>query len=435
MTIDHADKRDVTRTRQLVAAVIGNALEWYDFVVFGFLSATISRLFFPKSSEYAALLLTFATFGVGFFMRPVGAIVLGLYADRAGRKSALQLVILLMTIAVALVAFAPTYESIGLGAPLLIVLARLLQGFASGGEFSSATSFLVESAPPHRKGYFGSWQMVGQGLAALLGSVAGALVTQRLEPSQLDAWGWRLPFLFGLLIGPVGLYIRRHLQETEEFKALRDKLPMKVTFGLLLREHTRAVVASFLLVVCGTSAYYVLLVYMPTYAHTQLSVPLADAFSVQIFALAWMILLVPFFGILSDRVGRRPVLASAAFAYLVFSYPLFTWVLSEPSFVRLLALQLVMSSAIAGFYGALSTALAEQFPTGIRSTGTAIAYNFGVMLFGGFAPFTITWLIRVTGSPIAPAFYIMAGASAGIAASLLMRETRQPTAAVLQNAG
>jgi MFS transporter, MHS family, proline/betaine transporter len=196
--------------RQILAAVIGNALEWYDFVVYGFLTVIISRLFFPSDSEYASLLMAMATFGVGFFMRPVGGILIGLYADRRGRKAALQLIILLMTISIAMIAFAPTYAAIGAAAPILIVLARLLQGMATGGEFASATSFLVESAPPDRRGFYGSLQMVGQSVAALAGATAGMLITQGLTPEQIDSWGWRLPFLFGLLIGPVGLWIRRH---------------------------------------------------------------------------------------------------------------------------------------------------------------------------------------------------------------------------------
>jgi MFS transporter, MHS family, proline/betaine transporter len=414
----------VPRARQILAAVIGNALEWYDFVVFGFVSVVISRLFFPASNEYAALLLTFATFGVGFFMRPVGAIALGLYADRAGRKAALQLVILLMTIAVAIVAFAPTYKSIGVGAPILILLARLLQGFATGGEFSSATSFLVECAPAHRRGFFGSLQMVGQGLSALFGALAGALVTRGLAPEQLDAWGWRLPFLVGLLIGPVGLYIRRHLDETDEFLAQRSE-STSVGVGVLLREHTRPVVASFLLIVCGTTAYYVVLLYMPTYAKMQLALPLKDAFAAQMLALTWMILLIPLFGMLSDRIGRRPVLLGATLGYLLLPYPLFAWVGVEPSFGRLLGLQLAMCSVVGAYFGPMSTALAEQFPTVLRSTGTGIAYNFAVMLFGGFAPFIVTWLMRETGSPSAPAFYIMFGASAGITGTFLVKEDRR----------
>jgi len=420
----------IPRAHQLAAAVIGNAFEWYDFVVFGFVSVVIARLFFPASNEHAALLLTLATFGVGFFMRPVGAIVLGLYADRAGRKAALQLVILLMTIAVAVVAFAPTYASIGIGAPIVIVLARLLQGFATGGEFSSATSFLVECAPLHRRGLFGSLQMVGQGLAALLGALAGAIVTRGLAPEQLDTWGWRLPFLLGLLIGPVGIYIRRNLNETEEFQAHRRETPQSLGVGAMLRVHTQAVAASFLLVVCGTIAYYVVLVYMPTYAKTQLALPLGDAFTVQTVALAWMIVLIPVFGMLSDRIGRKPVLLGAILGYFLLPYPLLTWVQTEPSFVRLLCLQVAMCSVLAVFYGPLSTTLAEQFPTGVRSTGTGIAYNFAVMLFGGFTPFVVAWLIRATGSPSVPAYCLMFGATAGTIALFLLTERRYsvPTA-------
>ena len=414
----------IPRARQVVAAVIGTAFEGYDFIVFGFFSVVISRLFFPASNESAALLLTFATFGVGFVTRPVGAIVLGAYADRAGRKAGLQLVILLMTVAVALIAFAPTYASIGLGAPILIVLARLLQGFAMGGQFSSVTSFLVESAPEHRRGFFGSLQMVGQTLGVLLGALVGLIVTRALAPERVDSWGWRLPFLIGLLLGPVGLYIRRHLEETDEFRAARRSSPLAL--GSLLREHVLAVAASFLVAACGTTGAYVVLLYMPTYAKTQLALPLMDGFAAQIIALVWMIVLIPLFGILSDRIGRRPVLMGATLGYFLLAYPLFAWVRAEPSFVRLLGLQLAMCSVVAGLFGPSSTVLAEQFPAGVRSTCTAIAYNLAVMLFGGFAPFTVTWLIRETGSPSAPAFYIMFGASAGIAGTFLIREGQHP---------
>ncbi|MGB6536580.1 MAG: MFS transporter, partial [Xanthobacteraceae bacterium] len=198
-----SDSISAPRPLQVTAAVIGNALEWYDFIVFGFLALIISRQFFPAGTQYASLLLTLATFGVGFFMRPVGGLLLGIYADRKGRKAALLLVIILMTIAIAMIGFAPTYAAIGVAAPLIMVLARLLQGFSAGGEFASATTFLIESAPANRRGFYGSWQMVGQGLAVLIGALLGALVTRSLSPAALDAWGWRIPFLVGLVIGPV----------------------------------------------------------------------------------------------------------------------------------------------------------------------------------------------------------------------------------------
>ena len=235
---------------QVVAAVIGNALEWYDFIVFGFLAVIISRLFFPGESEYSSLLMATATFGVGFFMRPVGGILLGIYADRRGRKAALQLIIGMMTVSIALIAFAPPYAAIGVAAPLLIVLARLLQGFATGGEFASATSFLIESAPPNRRGLYGSWQMFGQGLAVFCGAGVTALVTNGLSPEALESWGWRIPFIIGLIIGPVGLWMRRHLSETSAFLEAQQAPKEKRSLVRMLRNHMREVVTVMALTVC-----------------------------------------------------------------------------------------------------------------------------------------------------------------------------------------
>jgi len=415
-----------TRTRQIIAAVIGNALEWYDFVIYGFMTVIISRLFFPAESEYASLLIAMATFGVGFFMRPVGGVLIGLYADRHGRKAALQLIILLMTIATAMIAFAPTYAAIGIAAPAIMVLARLLQGAATGGEFASATSFLIESAPPERRGFYGSLQMVGQSISALTGATAGMLVTQGLTPEQIDAWGWRLPFLFGLLIAPVGLWMRRHLSETEEFLAAKEDTTQHLGLLAVLREHLRDVLVCFGLVVSSTIMFYVVLIYMPTYAKTQLNIPLKEAFTAQVAGLVCLTVLIPLFGVLSDRIGRRIVLMVAALLYLVLTYPLMDWLLAEPSLMRLATMQVVLCSAIAVGFGAISTALAEQFPVRQRSTGLALAYNVAVMIFGGFAQLIVTWLIKATGSLLAPSFYVMFGATVGILAAWFITDRRPP---------
>lgn len=409
------------RMRQVVAAVIGNALEWYDFVVYGFLTVIISRLFFPAQSEYASLLLTMATFGVGFFMRPVGGILIGMYADRRGRKAALQLIIGLMTISMAMIALAPPYAAIGIAAPILMLTARLLQGFATGGEFASATSFLVESAPAGRKGFYGSLQMVGQSLAALGGAIAAALVTRALTPEQLDSWGWRLPFLFGLLIGPVGIWIRRYLDETEEF-IQASRATASESQGTLLKKNLRSIFVTFGMVVSGTISYYVVLVYMPTFARTQLNIPLADAFVAQVIGLLCLTAVIPVCGWLSDRVGRKPILVSALLLYLVGLYPLFNWLHANPTLVNLTIVQAILCSMVGMYFGPISTALAEQFPVRARGTGLAIAYNFAVMMFGGFAQVIVTWLIKETGSPIAPAYYVMAGAVVGLVASLFLVE-------------
>jgi MFS transporter, MHS family, proline/betaine transporter len=407
---------------QVAAAVIGNALEWYDFLAFGFFAVIISRLFFPADSQYASLLLTTATFGVGFFMRPVGGVLLGIYADRRGRKAALVLVVALMTVAIAMIGLAPTYAAIGVAAPLLILLARLLQGFSAGGEFASATSFLIESAPPQRRGFYGSWQMVGQGLAVLTGALLGTILTRTLAPEALDSWGWRVPFLFGLVIGPLGLYIRRHLDETDAFLSSQRAAATRPALGTALASHAGAIALCLGIVVTSTISFYVILIYMPTFARTQLHLPLDQAFLAQSISLACMIVLTPIFGALSDRVGRRPVMAGALVLYLAVTYPLFSWLHGNPSFQNLLITQVSLCSLLGVFYGPMSTALAEQFPAHMRSTGLAIAYNVAVMVFGGFAQFFVTWLIEVTGTQVAPAFYVMFGAAIGLLAVLLLAD-------------
>jgi MFS transporter, MHS family, proline/betaine transporter len=407
---------------QVAAAVIGNALEWYDFLVFGFFTVIIARLFFPSGSQYASLLLTTATFGVGFFMRPVGGILLGIYADRRGRKSALLLVIALMTVAIAMIAFAPTYAAIGVGAPLLIVLARLLQGFSAGGEFASATAFLTEIAPAQRRGYYGSWQMVGQGLAVLVGAILGTVLTRSLSAEALNAWGWRIPFLFGLVIGPLGLYIRRNLDETSAFLQSSRSSVSRQDAGSVLASHVKELLACLGMVVSGTISFYVILIYIPTFARTQLHLPLDQAFFAQSIGLACEVVLIPICGVLSDFVGRKPVMIAALVLDLLVTYPLFSWVSASPSFGALLTMQIILCSLFGVFNGPISTALAEQFPTHVRSTALAISYNIAVMVFGGFAQFFVTWLIEATGTPIAPAYYLMFGAAVGLLSAVFLRE-------------
>jgi MFS transporter, MHS family, proline/betaine transporter len=423
--------RAQSKTTQIAAAVIGNAFEWYDFIAFGSLTVVIARLFFPTDSQYASLLLTTATFGVGFFMRPVGGLVLGMYADRKGRKAALQLIIGLMTVAIAMIAFAPTYETVGIAAPLIIVVARLLQGFATGGEFASATVFLIESAPSHRRGFYGSWQMVGQGFAVLIGALLGALVTRGLSPDALDSWGWRVPFLFGLVIGPIGLYIRRYLSETNAFVEARSASSNEPRLMTTLSTHLKEKLVCIGTITFGTIAFYVILVYMPTFARTQLHLQLDEAFAAQSIGLVWMIVLIPVFGLLCDRIGRKPIMIVALVLYLMLAYPLFSWVSRNPSFGDLVLMQVILCGILAAFYGPVSTVLAEQFPARTRSTRLSIAYNIAVMVFGGFAQFFVTWLIEVTGSPIAPAFYVMFGAAVGLLAAFFLvdraHEARLPT--------
>lgn len=411
----------MSRNRQIAAAVVGNALEWYDFVVYGFFTLVISKNFFPASSEYASLLLTTATFGVGFLMRPVGGILIGLYADKKGRKAALQLIISLMTVSMAIMAFTPTYATIGVAAPLLMVIARLLQGLATGGEFASATAFLVEMAPIHRRGYFGSLQMLGQTLSVVLGALWGALVNQFFTIEQVNDYAFRLPFIFGLLIAPVGLYIRRHLDETEPFQAVKDE-PFR--FADLLQSHLRGMLVTGGLTVSLTITFYVLLVFMPTYANQYLYIPLSQGFWAQLLGLGVMTLTVLLSGLICDIMSRAWVLRLALGTFFLALYPLFSWTLDDPSLWRLSVMQMILSGCAGFAFGPISAAVAEQFPVHVRSTGISIGYNLAVMIFGGFATLIVTWLIKQTGSIISPVYYLMLGAALGFSASLFVKGER-----------
>lgn len=406
-----------TNIKAIVASVVGNAMEWYDFVIFGIFATILSQLFFPRNDDRVGLLLALATFGVGFCSRPIGGLFFGLYADKNGRKSALQLVILLMTIAVAIIAFAPVYKSIGIFAPLLIVFGRLLQGFATGGEFSTSTSFLIESSPPERRGLYGSLQMAGQAVSILIGTLVGIVITSFFTPEQIHSWAWRLPFIGGLLIGPVGYYIRTHLPETTAFEHTNHDHKITELLGFLIKSYPSRLLAACGTTISATVYFYVILIYMPTYGKTELGFSLEQAFEAQAPGLVMLVLLTPIAGYLSDKVGRRPLVWASNSLFLLLSYPLFKYLIETRSLESLALVQSAFCISLSGVFGVLSTVLAEQFPTKVRSTGLALPYNIAVMIFGGFAPMIVTWLIQVLGTPLAPAYYLIFGASIGLLAS------------------
>ncbi|HEY8212681.1 MAG TPA: MFS transporter, partial [Methylocystis sp.] len=354
--------------------------------------------------------------------RPLGGVLFGFYADRKGRKAALQLIMFLMTGAVAVIAFAPTYASVGVFAPLLIVAGRLLQGFATGGEFASSTAFLIEIAPAGRRGLYGSLQMVGQGLSILLGTLAGIIVAGTFSAEALHDWAWRIPFLAGLLIGPVGVYIRRNLDETHAFQTSPQHGRAMDAFLDLVRRRGDRLIACFAATVGATISFYVVLVYMPTYGKTEMGLSLAQSFIAQAPGLLLLITLTPLIGAFSDRFGRRPLLVASYGLLLLCVYPLFVWMQAERSLLALAVAQTAFCVILSGLFGALSTALAEQFPTHIRTAGLAIAYNVAVMIFGGFAPFIVSWLIEFLSTPVAPAFYLMFGAAVGLLGVAGLRE-------------
>ncbi|WP_423192575.1 MFS transporter [Cupriavidus sp. H18C2] len=429
MSVTAASANDLsraTRRRAIIAATIGNGLEWFDFTVYSFFAVIIAKLFFPTGNDLTSFLLTVATFGVGFFMRPVGAIVLGVYADRVGRKAALTLTILLMALGTAIIGLAPTYDSIGLWAPALIVLARLIQGFSAGGEVGGATAFLIEHAPDEERGAYASWQQASQGISFMLGAAMGALVTNGLDQAQIDAWGWRIPFLFGLLIGPVGMYIRSHLEEPPEFEQRQaERRASNVKFSPLsqvLRDHPREVLAGLGVTILWTVCTYVLVFYMPSYAKQQLGLPLGATFQSTAICGAIILVLCPLMGMLSDRVGRKRMLSVVALAILALAYPLFHWLNVSPTTATLLQVQIVLGILLAAFTGPAPAVLAEQFPTEVRSTGLSLAYNFAVTIFGGFAPLIVTWLIESTQNKLAPAYYVIAAAAISFVALIFMHD-------------
>ena len=408
--------------RNILAAVIGNALEWYDFLVFAFMTPIVAKLFFPSnpndpSDDLNKILMTTAVFGVGFFMRPVGGILLGLYGDRKGRKAAMVMVTGIMAVAIALITFAPTYQGVGIWAPIFIVLARLLQGFAAGGEFGTSTALLIELAPKGKRGFYGSWQMTGQMAALLIGAAVGTLITDFFTQEQLMSWAWRIPFAVGLLIVPVAIYIRRHVEEPETFVKLKAAQAAGTVrqVGVLemLRTHARETLVGMGLVVTATVSIYITFTYLVTYSTVTLKLPLHDTFMVQMAGAALMVVLMPFMGAWSDRVGRRPLMIGSLLGYLIVLYPLYAWLTDGPTIAKLMSVQVVVCLFVSVFFGVFSTVMAELFPANVRSVGMSMAYNIAVMVFGGFAQFIVTWLIKTTGSPMSPAFYVMFGVALG----------------------
>jgi MHS family proline/betaine transporter-like MFS transporter len=408
-----------SRWKAVAAASVGNALEWFDFVIYGFFAGTIGRLFFPSSSDLHSLLVAFATFGITFFFRPLGAVLLGSFADRRGRKAALTLSISLMMLGTALIAVTPTYSVIGPFAPIMIVIARILQGISAGGEFGSATAFLAEQ-DIKRRGFFASWQFASQGLTTVLAASFGAVLTSSLTSEQMDVWGWRIPLLFGLLIGPVAYYLRSRVAETEEFRSLHERgAPLKEA---LSGAKQRLLVSLGLVVLCTVVTYTTL--FMPGFAARHLGLSPAEGFVATLLTGCIQIALVPIFGALSDRHGRSPIMFAAAVAVLFVSYPMFAWLVARPTLQTLLIVQAAIGILAAAYLGPLPALMSEMFPARMRTTGLSVGYSFGVAVFGGFAPFINAWLVETTGSKVAPSFYLMFAAAISLLGLVARRKLR-----------
>ena len=408
--------------RATVACALGNALEMYDFTIYSFFAVVIAKNFFPAQSPVASLLMSLTAFGVGFLMRPVGAMVIGRLADRKGRKAALTLTILLMTLGTALIAFAPTYQQAGVYGTVMLVIGRLTQGFSAGGEIGTASVLLMESTTPRSRCASVSWQAASQGYAALVGAGIGLLLSSILSTPDLEDWGWRVPFLIGLLIGPVGLYIRRCMPETLEQPApKRGPAVAKPDWRSVI--DLRNTVLATGLMASATIGMYLFIFYMPSYLITTLHYPQRSAMAIACVAAACLAVISPIAGRYADRHRLRKKLLVWTVALPVISaWPAF-WLLSHTTdlYAAMLIVALLVLPGCVGS-GAFFAMIMEGFAKPQRALGTSVSYSFGVTLFGGFSPLIATWLTSALNDPLAPAFYLLAGGAISLVCLKLFPE-------------
>lgn len=399
------------RRRVVLASILGNGLEWFDFVSYGYFASIIAKVFFPANSELS-LMLAYATFAVAFLVRPIGGIVLGAYADRYGRRRALALLIVMMAFGTLTLGLTPSYATIGIAAPIIVVLGRVVQGISIGGEFASATALLVEYAPANRKMTYGSFQMSSQALGRVLATGIGLPILLMFSAAAVQDGAWRIPFLIGSLIGPFGFYVRYRLAESPEFQKLLEhrKDVARAPVREVLQHHWLPLICGIGLIVIGTSLTYIWNTYLPTYVVEQLHLPLWQGLFGVTITSAMGIGLCMLGGLLADKYGPYRMFFLFTVISALISYPLLAYVLASPGFGRLFLAQFVVLTVFGLLQGPGPGLLAGLFPVEVRSTGMAISYNVGVTVFGGFAPLTVTWLIAETGNKLMPAYYIIAAA-------------------------
>lgn len=420
----HGQRFAAGQRRAIVAGSIGNAVEWTDWVLYATLAPIISARFFPGEDETVKLLNTLAVFAIGFLMRPIGGAILGGYADRKGRKAGLTLTISLMAGASLLIACCPPYSAIGAAAPVILLLARLVQGFSAGGEFASSSSFLVESAPPGRRAFAGSWQQVSVGAGALIASAIGAVLTWLVPAEPMGQWGWRVGFAVGGLLGLVGLWVRLRADETNSFTAMvadgRRTRSIGELAGAVLRQ-PGGMLRVVGMNVAGTIAYYLFLTYMPGYAHKATGIPLSSALLANTIGLVYYLAMIPLVARVADRFGRRPVLLAFAIGLLVVAWPAFR-LLDAGTFVAVLVVEVLGLTCLACYSSTIATVMSEQFPARVRTTAMGFSYSLTVALFGGTAPYVTTWM-QSNGLGGRVWLYPAAAAVIGIVVYALMPET------------
>ena len=414
----------------VVRVCSGNFLEMYDFFVYGYVAAAIARTFFPAGSEFASLMLSLMTFGFGFLMRPLGAIVLGAYTDHYGRRAGLLLTLGLMAIGIVSIACVPGYKTIGIVAPLLVVCGRLLQGFSAGAEVGSVSVYLSELATPGHKGFYVSWQSGSQQVAVMFAALLGVALNSRLSTEQMGPWGWRVPLLVGCLIVPLLFVLRRSLPETEEFLARK----VRPGIGEILRSlvvNWRIGALGIMLITMTTVSFYSIALYTSIFGSTVLHLASVDTLIVTLCVGASNLFWLPVMGALSDRVGRRPLLLACTVLMLLSAYPAMSWAVSAPSFSRLLTVELWFSFVYGSYNGAMIVFLTELMPVKVQTTGFSLAYSLATAIFGGFTPAISTFLIHATGNRAVPGLWLSFAAACGLLAALFARPYEEPGEAPL----
>jgi MHS family citrate/tricarballylate:H+ symporter-like MFS transporter len=397
----------------------GNFLEQFDFFLFGFYATYISKVFFPAGSEFASLMLTFAVFGAGFLMRPLGAIVLGAYIDKVGRRKGLIVTLSIMAWGTLLIAFVPGYASIGLAAPILVLIGRLLQGFSAGAELGGVSVYLAEMATPGHKGFYTAWQSASQQVSIMLAAALGYALNAWMAPETINDWGWRIPFFIGCLIIPIIFILRRSMQESTEFQAQKHHPSTREVFRSMIA-NWQVVIAGMLLVAMTTTTFYLITVYTPTFGKTVLKFSAADSLIATLCVAISNFILLPVGGALSDRIGRRPILIAITLLAVVSAYPALSWLTAAPSFARMLSVLLWFSFFFGMYNGAMVVALTEVMPASVRVVGFSLAYSLATAFFGGFTPAISTWLIEVTKDKAAPGYWLSTAAVCGLVATLFL---------------
>lgn len=413
------------RNKALVAGSVGNTVEWIDWALYSALAPIFASKFFPEDGNSAvALLSTLAIFAVGFVMRPIGGAVIGAFTDRYGRKKGLTLTITMMAASAFVIGLTPSYEQIGIFAPLILLIARLVQGFSAGGEFGSSSSLLVESASPLRRAFAGSWQQVSAGLGVLLAAVIALVLTSSLNDEAMSSWGWRAAFVIGGVLGLVALWIRLGMEETESFQKVQAEGRIsRNPLTEVLRKHPLSSLRVIGMSLAGVLIYYVWITYMPGYASSAIgNVTLQTALTANTISLTYFLILLPFVAILADKIGRRPIMITFAGGFVLISYPAFR-LLEGGGFWTLLFVEIIGMTLLAGYASLIATVMAEQFPAEVRTTGIAFPYAISVAVFGGTAPYITTWLAS-EGHRDWVWLYVAGAALIGLVVYIFMPETK-----------